>query len=59
MITLIRWYMMKAKEVKIKLTLYRMIEKGVAYIGGNPDELKKLFVHELAGILHNTPDEKE
>lgn len=58
MITLIRWYMMKAREIKIKLALYRMIEKGVDYIGANADELKKLFVHELAGTLHNAPDEK-
>lgn len=59
MITLIRWYMLKAKEIKMKLSLYRYLEKGVDYIAKNTDDLKKMFVHELVGILHNEADKEE
>lgn len=59
MITLFRWYRMKAKEIQVKLALYRCLEKAVHYMAENTDDLKKMFVHELAGILHNASAEKE
>lgn len=58
MITLVRWYLMKAKEIKLKLAFYSLLEQGIEELANNKDEIKKEFIHELAVIIHNMPVKK-
>lgn len=57
MITLIRWYLMKSKEIKFKLALYSFLEQGVKEITDNQDELQQKFVHEFAEMIHQAREE--
>lgn len=54
MITLIRWYLMKAKEIKLKLALYSAIEQGMNEIVNNKEDIEKKIVHALAEVIHNS-----
>lgn len=59
MITLVRWYLMKAKEIKLKLAFYSLLEQEIEELANNKDEIKKEFIHELAAIVHDMPTKKE
>ena len=57
MITLLRWYLLKAKQIKIKLLFYSITEQVIKeFISQNKDWEQKI-VHELAQIIHNSNDE--
>lgn len=57
MITLLRWYLLKAKQIKIKLLFYSITEQVIKeFISQNKDWEQKI-VHELAQITHNSNDE--
>lgn len=56
MITLLRWYLLKAKQIKIKLLFYSITEQVIKeFINQNKDWEQKI-VHELAQIIHNSND---
>lgn len=49
MITLLRWVLLKQKEIKWKLSFYQFLDRQLK----NPEELEKKLIHELAGLVHN------
>lgn len=50
MITLIRWVILKQKEIKWKLAFYQFLDQQLK----NPEELEKKFVEAFAEIIHNS-----
>jgi len=54
MITLFRWYLMKKKEIKLKLGIYTLLENRLEYLAENSEDLEQKLVHELAEIIHNS-----
>lgn len=58
MITLIRWYLLKAKEIKIKLAFYSFVDQIVNEVI-NTDELQKKILHELVEIIHKENQESQ
>ena len=53
MITLVRWYIMKTKEIKYRLALWQFIDKQANELLKNPEEFEKKFISALAEIIHN------
>ena len=53
MITLVRWYIMKTKEIKYRLALWQFIDKQTSELLKNPEEFEKKFISALAEIIHN------
>lgn len=53
MITLFKWYLVKRKEITIKLEIYTALEEWLKYVADNRDEVEKKLVHEFAQIIHN------
>ena len=53
MITLIRWFQLKKKEIYIKLAFYSFIEQYVNEIVNNKEDIEKKLIHEIAEIIHN------
>ena len=53
MITLVRWYIMKTKEIKYRLALWQFIDQQAKELLKNPEEIEKKFVSALAEIIHN------
>lgn len=54
MVTLFRWYLMKKKEIKLKLGIYTLLENRLEYLAKNSEDLEQRLVHELAEIIHNS-----
>ena len=54
MITLIRWYIMKTKEIKYKLAFWQFVDKVVKEIQKDPEWLAKNVMPELAKIIHES-----
>ena len=54
MITLIRWYIMKTKEIKYKLAFWQFVDKTVKEIQKDPEWLAKNVMSELAKIIHES-----
>ena len=54
MIMLFRWYLMKKKEIKLKLGIYTLLENRLEYLAENSEDLEQKLVHELAEIIHNS-----
>lgn len=52
MITLIRWYILKAKKIKWELAVWQFIDKQAKELLKNPEEIEKKFVSALAEIIH-------
>ena len=54
MITLIRWYLYKSKEVKYKCAFYTMLDKTMKEIntGEFKDKFLKEFMPYLAEVIH-------
>lgn len=59
MITLIRWYILKAKKIKWELALWQFIDKEATELLKNPEEIEKKFVSVLAEIIHNSNSTNE
>ena len=53
MITLFRWYLLKAKKIKWELALWQFIDKQATELLKNPEETEKKIVSALAEIIHN------
>ena len=59
MITLFRWYLLKAKKIKWELALWQFIDKQATELLKNPEEIEKKFVSALAEIIHNENPKKD
>lgn len=61
MITLIRWFLLKQKEIKLKLALYSFVEKSLKELTQNPEELEQKIMHAFAEVIHsaNTAQQPE
>ena len=52
MITLIRWYMLKAKEIKMKLAFWTLVDQLVVEIAKNGDGVEKKLMDSLVKLIH-------
>ena len=59
MITLFRWYLLKAKKIKWELAIWQFIDKQAKELLKNPEEIEKKFVSALAEIIHNENPKKD
>ena len=58
MITLIRWYILKTKEMKLKLALFNIAEKFLKEVGKmDKDDWEEKFVGAFADIIHKENNE--
>lgn len=53
MITLLRWLLLKQKEIKWKLLFYSFLDKELKSLMKNPEEIEKKFVNVLAELIHS------
>ena len=54
MITLIRWWIYKTKEIKWKCALWQFLDKELTTIMKNPEEIEKKIMPYLAELVHNS-----
>ena len=59
MITLIRWYMMKAKEIKMKLAFWTIVDQMVTEIAKNGDGIEKKLMDSLVKLIHEENKDTE
>ena len=52
MITIIRWWIYKAKVIKLKLGAVAIVEQLLKEITKNEDDIQKKFIGELAKLIH-------
>ena len=52
MITLIRWYLLKAKEIKLKLAFWSFIDQIINEIVKNGDGVEKKLISEITKLIH-------
>lgn len=52
MITIIRWWVYKAKVIKLKLGVIAVIEQLLKEVTKNGDDIQKKFIAELAKLIH-------
>ena len=52
MITLVRWYIMKTKEIKWKLAFWQFVDKQATELMKNPEQLEKKIMPYLAEVIH-------
>lgn len=52
MITLIRWWLYKSKEIKYKLAFWQFIDKQAMELIKNPENLENKIISEIAKIIH-------
>lgn len=52
MITLIRWWIYKAKVIKLKLGVVAVVEQLLKEVTKNGDDIQKKFIAELAKLIH-------
>ena len=53
MITLIRWYMMKRKQIKIKLAFWTFVEQMLVEVTKNGDKLEEKLMGALIKVIHD------
>lgn len=51
MITLIRWYMVKSKEIKYKLALWQFVDRLFTELSKNPEEIEQKIVDSITKII--------
>ena len=60
MITIIRWWIYKAKLIKLKLGVVAIIEQLLKEVTKNGDDIQKKFIAEFAKLIHeDNEDGKE
>ena len=59
MITLIRWYMLKAKEIKMKLAFWTLVDQLVTEIAKNGDGIEKKLMDALVKLIHEENKDTE
>ena len=52
MITIIRWWIYKAKVIKLKLGVIAVVEQLLKEVTKNGDDIQKKFIAELAKLIH-------
>ena len=52
MITIIRWWIYKAKVIKLKLGVVTVVEQLLKEITKNGDDIQKKFIAEFAKLIH-------
>lgn len=52
MITIIRWWIYKAKVIKLKLGVVTVIEQLLKEANKNSDDIQKKFISEFAKLIH-------
>lgn len=52
MITLIRWWIYKAKVIKLKLGVVTLVEQLLKEVAKNVDDIQKKFIAEFAKLIH-------
>lgn len=52
MITIIRWWIYKAKVIKLKLGVVAVVEQLLKEVTKNGDDIQKKFIAELAKLIH-------
>ena len=52
MITLIRWYLLKTKEIKLKLAFWSFVDQIINEIVKNGDSVEKKLISEIAKLIH-------
>ena len=52
MITIIRWWIYKAKVIKLKLGVVAIVEQLLKEITKNGDDIQEKFIAELAKLIH-------
>lgn len=52
MITLIRWWIYKAKVIKLKLGVVTLVEQLLKEVIKNGDDIQKKFIAEFAKLIH-------
>lgn len=52
MITLIRWCLLKAKEIKLKLAFWSFIDQIINEIVKNGDGVEKKLIAEISKLIH-------
>lgn len=51
MITLIRLYMIKAKEIKYKLAFWKIVDNTIAELAKHPEELEKKLIDSVVRLV--------
>lgn len=51
MITLVRLYMIKAKEIKYKLAFWKIVDNTIAELAKHPDELEKKLTDSVVRLI--------
>lgn len=60
MITIIRWWIYKAKVIKLKLGVIAVVEQLLKEVTKNGDDIQKKFIAEFAKLIHeDNKDNKE
>lgn len=59
MITLIRWYMLKAKQIKMKLAFWTFAEQILVEFAKNGDGVEKKLMDALVKVIHEGNDGAE
>lgn len=54
MITLYRWYLLKAKKIKIALAFYSLLEESWDVVRNNLKSIDKNSIQDLANIIRQT-----
>lgn len=54
MITLIRWWIYKTKEIKWKCALWQYADKQLMTLAKNPEMIEKKIMPYLAEIIHSS-----
>lgn len=52
MITLIRWYLLKAKEIRLKLAFWSFVDQIINEIVKNGDGVEKKLISEITKLIH-------
>ena len=58
MITLFRWYLLKAKKIKWELALWQFIDQQATELIKHPEEIEKKILPYLAELIHESNENK-
>lgn len=51
MITLIRWYMIKSKEIKYKLALWQFVDRFFIEVSKNTEEIEQKLLDSIVKMI--------
>lgn len=54
MVTLFRWYLYKAKEIKWKLIFWQFADKQLTELIKKPEDLEQKFIDSIAKLIHES-----